>query len=58
MGLVLFSALGSFGIYASFAEVAFITVGTGIFVVGQMRSRGAEPAVRRQGSGGLLVHPR
>lgn len=37
--LALLSALDEFGLVASLGEVAFITLGTGIFLVGEMRSR-------------------
>jgi len=37
--LVLLSALDSFGLLASLGEVASITLGTGIFLVGVMRDR-------------------
>jgi hypothetical protein len=37
--LALLSALGDFGLVASLGEVAFITLGTGIFLVGEMRAR-------------------
>ncbi|HEY6072624.1 MAG TPA: hypothetical protein VIV15_04325 [Anaerolineales bacterium] len=46
MGLALFSALPTFGIYASLGEVVFITLGTLIFVFGQLRGR----------SGAVMVH--
>jgi hypothetical protein len=39
MILVLLSALNDFGVYASLGEVAFITLGTVIFLIGQMRGR-------------------
>lgn len=37
--LVLLSALDEFGLVASLGEVAFITLGTGMFLVGEMRLR-------------------
>lgn len=40
MILVLLSALGTLGIYASLGEAAFITIGTIVFVLGQMRGAG------------------
>jgi len=41
MTLALFAALDDFGIYASLGEVAFITIGTVVFLRGQMRGNGA-----------------
>ncbi len=40
MILVLLSALDALGIYASLGEVAFITIGTAVFLRGQMRGYG------------------
>lgn len=37
--LVLFSALDTFGIYVSLAETAFISLGTIVFVIGQMKGK-------------------
>jgi hypothetical protein len=37
MGLVLLSALSAFGLYASLGEVVFITIGTLVFIRGQVR---------------------
>jgi len=37
--LVLLSALSSFGLFASFGEVIFITLGTLVFVFGQVKQR-------------------
>jgi hypothetical protein len=37
--LLLFSALGAFGLYASLGETVFITLGTAVFVLGQLRGR-------------------
>jgi hypothetical protein len=42
MALALLAALGEFGLYASLGETVFITIGTTVFVLGQMR-----PAVSR-----------
>lgn len=39
MTLVLLSALGEYGIYASLGEVAFMTIGTIIFLQGQVKVR-------------------
>ena len=44
--LVLLGALGAFGLAASFGEVAFITLGAAIFLVGEARLRSRRsPAV-------------
>jgi len=44
--LALLSALGAFGLVASLGEVACITLGTGIFLAGQMRERRKQSPAR------------
>jgi hypothetical protein len=58
MTLVLFSALDDFGLYASLGEVVFITVGTAIFVMGQVRRTVGETAVSARSPGSLTTSPR
>jgi hypothetical protein len=47
MTLVLFSVLDDYGIDASLGEVVFVTLGTAVFVVGQVRGRLERPAYVR-----------
>jgi hypothetical protein len=37
--LVLFAAFSSLGVYASLGETVFITLGTAIFLMGQLKSK-------------------
>ena len=46
MGLALLSVLGAYGVYASLGEVLFITLGTLLFLSGQLQSPRTAAALR------------
>lgn len=53
MTLVLLSAMSAYGLYASLAETVFITLGTAIFVLGQIRGS-AVPGIQPRTKGYAL----
>lgn len=55
MGLALFSVLGAYGVYASLGEVLFITLGTLLFLSGQLQSPRTAAAPRHASNGRRLA---